>query len=73
MRQGIPKEFKDAIPPWRSLEKHRKDLNDYVTILIDQIEEIHPWRNLDNFVKLDGVPVKAPPRSKFTRVKDPLY
>ncbi len=73
MKHGFPAEFRDSMPPWRALETHTRDLADYISILIDQLNPMHPDRGLDEFVKLDDTPVEVPPQAKYTLVKDPLY
>jgi len=42
MKQGFPSELHEAIPPWRKLEEYSKDLDQYMSILIAQIDEMHP-------------------------------
>ena len=73
MYQGVPAEVRSALPPWRTLEVHTRELDEYVSILMDQLDMMYPWRKLSDFTKENGEAVQAPPRKGYVVVLDPLY
>jgi len=67
---GTLKTWTEYLPIWRPVEASEKRL----LILIDQIDEIFPWREISDFAFFDdGRPVDTPPHGNYLRIRDPLY
>ncbi|MHA1864466.1 MAG: hypothetical protein ACTSWA_11910 [Candidatus Thorarchaeota archaeon] len=73
IRHDFPREFRDAIPLWRNHQTYTRDFTDYISFFVDQIDTLHPQRELKDFIEQDGKSVKAPTRAKYTLINDSLY
>ena len=70
MTSGPREEFLDYVPMWRTADASR----DNVYILIDQIDEIFPYRLVTDFRFFEsGEEVASPPSGNYLKVLDPLF
>lgn len=67
---GSVDKWTEYIPIWRSIQASDKRL----LILIDQIDEIFPVREINEFAFFTtGKKVESPPHGNYLKIHDPLY
>ena len=70
MSPGPRKKLLEYVPMWRKADTKRKNLY----ILLDQIEELNPHRDLKDFEFYENPrPLETPPSGNYFKIRDPLY
>lgn len=70
MTSGPREEFLDYVPMWRTADASRNN----VYLLIDQIDELFPYRLITDFKFFESdEEVASPPSGNYVKVRDPLF